>query len=578
MDIEFIKSKLDIVAIIKEYLPNIVKAGNNYKTICPFHNEKTPSFMISTDLQIFKCFGCGLGGDVIKFVQEYEKVSFYEALKICAQKAGIDINNYHYEDNKIKEEKQRLIELNLIVAKYYNYVLKNLEQGRLGLKYANKRKITMDLIDKFVIGYAPNNIDNLKRFLNKKGYKDIDLVKWGFLVQRNRKYLDKFRHRLIQPIFNQKGEVVGFIGRYIGSSSLSPKYLNSPDTILFKKSQTLYGLYHAKEAMRRTSFVILQEGSIDVLSSHRVGVENIVAPLGTSFTLEQAQLLKKFVDTIYFAFDTDTAGINALIRAIGIVEQIGLNHKAIDIMGYKDPDELISSDPNLWITKVSNPVDTVDYLIKYFIDTYGIDSFDLKNKFLNFMLSVFRNLRNQVAISHYAKVVSDILDISVNVFVDHYLKKSNDQLDKSNLYSINKKSKTSIYSRNSYNDIIDRREIYFLSLIYNSKIVPSLDIDQDIFQNEITKYLFAKICDLILNKITLMDLDKSLSPEQKEVLHQVLMMDLSSVKDVKIEIEKVFKLLKQEQIKRQIHYLSLINDENAIIKINDLVKQLKNYI
>lgn len=581
IEIENIKNKLDIVNVISEYVSGISKAGSNYKCLCPFHNEKTPSFMINPDLQIFKCFGCGIGGDVIKFIQEYEKISFPEALKIAAEKAGITLSSYSTSQDKfIKEEKEKIIEANTLTAKFYNYILTKDKYGKLGMHYAKKREINDEIINKFQIGYAPESKNNLKNFLNKKGFKDEDLIRWGLLVNRDGKVIDKFRNRLIQPIFNTKGLIVGFSGRYIGQSKNPPKYLNSPETVVFKKNEILYGIYHAKEAMRKTNFVIVEEGNIDVLSSHRVGVENIVAPLGTSFTLNQALLVKKFVSTVYFAFDTDEAGINALIRSIKIVEEAGLNHKVIDIRGYKDPDDLIIQSPNMWLKKITEPVDSIDYLINLFLENNDLSKLDAKNKFANYIIPVMSYIKNEITFNHYVRVISSILQIKEDVLINKYIRKT----DKNNTVISSVENSSKQTEPNKKNNFINeiksnqfKKELYFLSLLYQSKKAYTHKFKPEIFESEINKEIFLKMENIILKKMDIYQLNNELSELAQSIIQEIVLTDLSLIQDIEIEKQKVYNSLYRDYIKRQIEYLTDMDDDESIKKVNELVKELKIY-
>lgn len=423
-DIEEIKSKLDIVDVIASYVPELKKAGANYKACCPFHLEKSPSFTVNPSLQIFKCFGCGKAGDVIKFIEEIERVEFAEALKISAEKAGVELsNNISPANQKEKKDKENLLRANSLTAKFYNFILLQHKSGKKGLEYATKKRlIDIERIKEFVVGYAPAQPTNLKNFLISKGFLESDLLKWGLLVERNGKTIDKFRDRLIQPIFNLKGEVVAFSGRYLGSAKEAPKYLNSPETPVYKKNEMLYGLYQAKDYLKENNFLIIVEGNIDILSSHRVGIGNIIAPLGTAFTNNQAKLIKRFSEYVYFCFDTDTAGRKALIRGLGIAEEIELKHKVIDITGFQDADDLIKADPNLWLEKIKEAQQTMDYLINIFTRDQDMGSAEGKTNFEYNILPCLALLKDEVLFNHYRKAIASILEVSEE-YIDNKARK-----------------------------------------------------------------------------------------------------------------------------------------------------------
>jgi len=570
INLDEIKNRLDIVNLISEYLGPLTQAGSNYKCKCPFHNEKTPSFMISPTLQIFKCFGCGIGGDVIKFIQEIEKVDFKDAIKIAAEKAGLKIDEL-IGNPKLEQEKKLILQANELTAKFYNYILLKHKSGLSGMKYAQKRGITESDINKFLIGYAPNTQTSLKDFLNKKGFDDKSLVRYGLLVERNKKYIDKFRNRLIQPIFNLRGDIIAFSGRYIGSSKQIPKYLNSPDTIIFKKSEVLYGLFHAKSAMKNSGFLIIEEGNIDVISSHRVGVENIAAPLGTAFTEAQAILIKKFVDTVYFCFDTDDAGQNALLRAIGIAEKVGLFHKVIDIGNYKDPDELISKEPDKWIKCISQATNSIDYLIASFCKNHDISLLENKNKFANFISPVLTLLRNDINKAHYTELIANILGIAPNVYASKYLGSESKFVVTKNI-----SQSTDLTTKSTEkNKVKLSKEFYFLSLLFKYKFNFVAEFNPDIFQDNDLKILFQFLVEALNKNITEEQLVEDLEEDIKQTYYAIKLFDLSFIKDPKLEVQNTYKFLYKEYLKRTISQLSIYDDEETVIKINELVKELK---
>lgn len=485
-DIEEIKSKLDIVDIIASYVPDLKKAGANYKACCPFHSEKTPSFTVNPSLQIFKCFGCGKAGDVIKFIEEIEHTDFSDALHMAAEKAGVELNlNQTGYNTKDKIEKDKLLQANLLTAKYYNYIILQHPLGKKGLEYATKKRlIDIERIKEFMVGFAPNQTSNLKNFLVSKGYKIPDLIKWGLLVERNGKVIDKFRDRLIQPIFSLKGEVIGFSGRYIGSIKEAPKYLNSPETSVYKKNEILYGLYQAKNLLKDKNFLIIVEGNIDILSSHRVGVGNIVAPLGTAFTINQAKLIKRFADTLYFCFDTDEAGLKALIRGMGIVEEIELKHKVIDITGFQDADELIKNNPSEWAIRIENAKQTMDYLVQKFTSDLDMGSAEGKSTFESRILPCLSLIKDEVLFNHYRKLIASFLEVSED-FV-------NSKIEKTKTHTIQKEEKIELDQVPQVLADINQDEKYMLELLIAVDKFKDLEFTEENFFSDI-KILFSLI-------------------------------------------------------------------------------------
>ncbi len=486
-DIEEIKSKLDIVDVIASYVPDLRKAGANYKACCPFHSEKTPSFTVNPSLQIFKCFGCGKAGDVIKFIEEVEHTDFSDALKIAAEKAGVELTqNISPQNQKEKKEREQLLSANLLTAKFYNYIIMQHKSGKKGLDYAmQKREIDIDRIKDFMVGFAPNIPTNLKSFLVSKGFNIQDLIKWGLLVERNGQVIDKFRERVMQPIFNLKGEVVAFSGRYIGTVKEAPKYLNSPETPVYKKNEMLYGLYQAREHLKDNKFLILVEGNIDILSSHRVGIGNIVAPLGTAFTANQAKLIKRFADTVYFSFDTDNAGLKALIRGMGIAEEIELKHKVIDLTGFQDADELIRKSPDEWPKRIENAKQTMDYLIEYFTRDIDMGSAEGKSTFEYSILPCLALLKDEVLFNHYRKAIASLLEVSEEFI--------NSKIEKGKTYSPVKSDKEQplVLEQDQKIDI-NHEEKYMLELLIALDKFTDLKFTEENFFSDV-KVIFGLI-------------------------------------------------------------------------------------
>ena len=411
--IEEIKEKLDIVQVGETYLSSMKRSGPNYFAPCPFHNEKTPSFSINQDLQIFKCFGCGESGDVITFIQKIEGLDFPKALEKAAQMAGVVLKQRAMDPARDKraKEKQKIIEVNTLAAKYFNHILLNHKMGAKALEYSKARKLTKKVLEKFQIGFAPTGYENLKKFLTKKGYEEDDLARWGLLVKRDNKIYDKFRNRLMFPIFNHQGDVVGFSGRQIEKSDFGPKYLNSPETPVYKKKETLYGLFQARDSVRRKGFAIMVEGNVDILSSHRVGVENIVCPLGTALTVEQCKLIRRYADKLYFALDTDEAGEKALLRGLEFCEQVGLETLAIDLGEFLDADELIVAGAKKWQEAIDNPQEIIEHLIGRFSSRIDIATARGKAKFVQEIGPYLRAVQDPIVQKEYVKNVAVVAEI-----------------------------------------------------------------------------------------------------------------------------------------------------------------------
>ena len=338
--VEEIRSKNDIVDVISSYV-RLQKKGSSYFGLCPFHNEKSPSFSVSRQKQMYYCFGCGAGGNVFTFLMEYEYYSFVEALKYLADRAGVELPEPEYsgEAKKRADTKAILLEINKAAAQYF-YVQLLRPQGGHALTYLKDRKLSDDTIKAFGLGYSNKYSDDLYKYLKSKGYKD-DMISQAGLISIDEKYgvHDKFWNRVMFPIMDVNSRVIGFGGRVMGDAK--PKYLNSPETIIFDKSRNLYGLNRARKS--RKPYFLLCEGYMDVISLHQAGFTNAVASLGTALTPGHAALIKRYVNEVYLTYDSDEAGTKAALRAGPILREVGITAKIIRMEPYKDPDEFIKN-------------------------------------------------------------------------------------------------------------------------------------------------------------------------------------------------------------------------------------------
>ncbi len=339
--IEEVRSANDIVNVISDYV-RLQKKGSTHFGLCPFHNEKTPSFSVSQNKQMYYCFGCGAGGNVITFLMQYENYTFQEALQVLAKRVGIELPEQEMSGRARKEadKRARILEVNKTAAKYF-YAQLRMEQGKKGMQYFERRGLSLEILKKFGLGYANKFSDDLYKYLRKQGYEDELLKDSGLVtIDEQRGGYDKFWNRVMFPILDVNNRVIGFGGRVMGEGE--PKYLNSPETIIFDKSRNLYGLNFARST--RQHFILLCEGYMDVIALHQAGFDNAVASLGTAFTAGHANLLKRYTKEVYCTFDSDGAGIRAALRAIPILKEAGITAKVVRMAPYKDPDEFIKAE------------------------------------------------------------------------------------------------------------------------------------------------------------------------------------------------------------------------------------------
>lgn len=354
--IEEIRQKNDIVDVISGYV-GLQKKGSNYVCCCPFHSEKTPSFSVNRSRQIYKCFGCGEGGNVVTFVMKYENCTFPEAIKILADKVGVALPEIEYSQEAKQREtrRQKLLEVNKAAAKFYYYQLRT-PHGVRAKEYLDNRQLSEETLKNFGLGYAPIRGEELLAYLRSKGYTD-DLIRDVGLAKTDerRGTTTQFWNRVMFPIQDINHRVIGFGGRIMGNDDSGPKYLNSPETEIFDKSRNLYGMNYARTA--RTGNIILCEGYMDVIQMHQAGFTQAVASLGTAFTPGQAALIKKYTKDVFLAYDSDGAGVKAALRAIRILRDAGMTGKIINMSPYKDPDEFIK---NMGTEAFQNRIDNAE--------------------------------------------------------------------------------------------------------------------------------------------------------------------------------------------------------------------------
>ena len=390
--IQEIRERNDIVGVISEYV-TLTRKGHNYFGVCPFHNEKTPSFSVNAQEQYYHCFGCGAGGNVYTFLMQIDNMNFVEAVKALADRAHMDLPEAELSPQEKKRlmRRNRLLEITTEAARYFYYQLTRTEQGKHALGYLDSRKVTEEFRRRFGLGYAPISRDGLYRFLQSKGYGDDEIRGAGLSNGGGEKVYDRFFNRLMFPIFDAQGRAIAFGGRVMGSGE--PTYLNSPETEIFNKRKNLYGMQIAKKSRRGKILVV--EGYMDVLSLHQAGFDNAVASLGTALTKEQALLMKKYVSDVVLIYDSDQAGTKAAQRAIPILEDTGLYVKVLRIPGYKDPDEFIKNKSREeFEALIQEALDPIDFEMVVLNSQTGADTVEGKVKTLKALAQRLSEISN----------------------------------------------------------------------------------------------------------------------------------------------------------------------------------------
>lgn len=578
-DVDIIKSRINIVDIVSEKL-NLKKSGVNYFSLCPFHNEDSPSFVVNENLQIFKCFGCGKGGDVFKFIMEYERVDFAQAIKILADKIG-----YKLKSNSIKKDrelnlKKEIYKLNQIACNFY---INNLNNHQHIIAYLRNRGLTKDDIHFWKIGYASLEYQNLYNRVKQTVKNDYLIKECGlFKFDENKKTKqntrDKFINRIIFPIWDIYGNIIAFSGRVVKSEDKRPKYLNSPDTLVFDKGKNLYGLYQSLQEIKNRGFVIITEGQFNVILSHSIGIKNIVAPLGTSFTNDHIVLLKRYTNSFALALDNDQAGKKALLRAAKMLLQSGnvsLSVVEWDSSFGKDPAEVIQKQKDIWIEAVRNRKEIFDY----FLNKIEVNKANVK--MVKKLQLVYFDLVNSISAKSLIKVLLDRLanilfvdpELVYKDFDDFVKNISGSKISYSNSsnFSIRQESNAIIGLKNTPSD-------YFFAFViqnYDKTKVLFKEISEELiwkFDKEIYNLLyFSDSFEEIVQGIQLMD------EINQDRLQELLMLNifLSDIQDYKKYFNILYKRYIDWQIK-QYTELSHDLDEEDLFIIKKLYSVRKN--
>ncbi|MBP7767155.1 DNA primase [Candidatus Saccharibacteria bacterium] len=408
-----VKARINIEDVIGEYV-QLKRAGRNFKGLSPFQDEKSPSFVVSPEKQIWHDFSSNRGGDVFTFVMEVEGLDFKGALELLARKAGVELENYSGKSGEASKLRDRLYVVNELAAKFYQV---QFSHSKLALEYAlDTRGFSKQTLLRFRVGYSPNTGKALTEYLTKQGFTDSEIQKAGL----KGKYGDMFRGRLMIPLQDVQGRVIGFTARLLDPESSGPKYINTPATMLYDKSRHVYGLHLAKDMIRKSGYSVLTEGNLDVIASHQAEVTNVVATAGTALTEHQLKSLGRFAPDIRLCFDADKAGIAATERAIPIASRVGVNLNIVTIIEGKDPDELIKVSPKLWEEAIQSSEYALDWLIGRYKSLLDLNTAQGKRKFSDIMLEIIKGLGDPVEQDHYIQVVATETGVGKEVLLNKF--------------------------------------------------------------------------------------------------------------------------------------------------------------
>lgn len=502
-----IKSRLDIVDVLREYI-QLKPAGINFRANCPFHNEKSPSFMVSSEKQIWHCFGCGKGGDIFAFVMEMEGVSFVEALRLLAPKAGVELKAVDAKANSVRNRSMDAMQL---ASRYYNHILMENKVAAGAREYLEKRGLTEETIEAWQIGYSPDSWEDLVNFLLSRGFKENEILSAGLCIKKEgtNKYYNRFRGRIMFPISDANGNVVAFTARVSPEKEATEqmgKYINSPQTQLYDKSKILFGLDKAKNKIRSEDLAIIVEGQMDVITAHQHGFKNVVASSGTALTTEQIGLIKRYTKNIALALDSDSAGQSAIVRGEDVVEALdyqevdsedkygrvhryvdqgqsfNINIKIIEIPGSKDPDECIKNNPEDWQRAVENAKDVMQYNFDRTIAGLDLEKIENRRKIVDYLLPKIARLgeKNKTEQDFWTKKLSQALNINELDLREEMALKNKTAPDRNNQAERQDKKKAIILEPKSREELISEL-LLALALKYPehlSYIMNNIQLDQ----------------------------------------------------------------------------------------------------
>lgn len=411
-----IREKVDIVSLISEYI-SLKKAGRNFKALCPFHTEKTPSFIVSQERQIWHCFGgCGKGGDCFSFLMEYENLEFIEALRMLSKRTGIELQSSF--SGGLSSKKEKTYGINGLAVAFYHYLLTKHPVGKQALFYLReKRKVSDALINTFVLGFSPKSGSALVHYLiDKKGYKKQELLDAGLAFERDGRLFDFFRNRVMFPLFDHRGNCVGFSGRVLEDQPVGGfgggKYVNTKETLVYHKGDMFFGLNSAKEEIKKKNFAIVMEGEFDVISAFGEGIKNAIAIKGTSLTESQAALLSRFTSDVSLCFDQDQAGFEAMKRSLPVLEKKGFTMHAIQVKNGKDADESLKTNPVLFKRAIRDKIGIYDFLSQKIVSTFNKATVEGKRKIGETLLPFLMRIKNEIVKEHYLKKLAEELGTS----------------------------------------------------------------------------------------------------------------------------------------------------------------------
>ena len=578
--IEEVRQANDIIDVISQYI-HLKRSGRNYFGLCPFHNEKSPSFSVSPDKQIFHCFGCGVGGNVFTFLMKIEGVNFIEALQMLAERAQIQLPTLSNNVDSIKEElKEKIYQINEFTANYYHQKL-YLPESKIAQEYIKKRKLSNETLKSFRIGFS-GKFDELYKELIKQGFKEREILESG-LVNKNEqgKFIDRYRNRLMFPICDARGKVIAFGGRVLDDSK--PKYINSPENVVYSKGRHLFGLNVAKKS--DTKKLLIVEGYMDVISLHQRGITNVVAPLGTALTQQQGWLLRKNTEQIILSFDSDGAGQTAINRSIEILQNMGCDIRVLQMEGAKDPDEYIIKYGNArFQALIDKALSIVEFKVKQLRKNLDLENTVDKIKFLNEIAKLIAKIDNSMEREVYIDKIARTYNVSKEAIYAEVNKLSYADNKGQKILEQGKAPKIHLKSvEKEVPEAIEKRENTILSIVLRGDLSIFQIIKQNILPEDFKSKLNKKIAQKVYEELekgnsNINAIIDDLSEEEQSHITMIMAQD-DGIEDIEKAIDELMQAYQKQKLnERKYEILTLLEDDGQKNNKKELEKELSNII
>ena len=578
--IEEVRQANDIIDVISQYI-HLKRSGRNYFGLCPFHNEKSPSFSVSPDKQIFHCFGCGVGGNVFTFLMKIEGVNFIEALQMLAERAQIQLPTLSNNVDSIKEElKEKIYQINEFTANYYHQKL-YLPESKIAQEYIKKRKLSNETLKSFRIGFS-GKFDELYKELIKQGFKEREILESG-LVNKNEqgKFIDRYRNRLMFPICDARGKVIAFGGRVLDDSK--PKYINSPENVVYSKGRHLFGLNVAKKG--DTKKLLIVEGYMDVISLHQRGITNVVAPLGTALTQQQGWLLRKNTEQIILSFDSDGAGQTAINRSIEILQNMGCDIRVLQMEGAKDPDEYIIKYGNArFQALIDKALSIVEFKVKQLRKNLDLENTVDKIKFLNEIAKLIAKIDNSMEREVYIDKIARTYNVSKEAIYAEVNKLSYADNKGQKILEQAKAPKIHLKSvEKEVPEAIEKRENTILSIVLRGDLSIFQIIKQNILPEDFKSKLNKKIAQKVYEELekgnsNINAIIDDLSEEEQSHITMIMAQD-DGIEDIEKAIDELMQAYQKQKLnERKYEILTLLEDDGQKNNKKELEKELSNII